>query len=168
MTRSVWINGYEGLYKIYDDGRVQSFHGKVPKFLKPSKDTKGYFRVGLYRPKVRPIKIHKIVAKHFVPGYQPGLQVNHKNGVKTDNSAANLEWVTPGENTRHAIKNGLMGDIGEATKKPVVGFHVESGQRFEFESGIAAAAAIGGKRASICNCLHGRRKSHRGYRWSYA
>jgi len=52
--------------------------------------------------------IHKAVALAFLgPRPSPKHQINHKNGIRTDNSAENLEWVTCKENIRHAWQTGL-------------------------------------------------------------
>ena len=54
------------------------------------------------------ITVHKVVALTFV-SEKPGkeYQVNHKDGDKMNNHYFNLEWVTPKENTMHAINNNL-------------------------------------------------------------
>jgi hypothetical protein len=116
---SVWIKGYEGHYRIFDDGRVMSFNYMKPVFLKPLLHKKnGRLSVWLSngRKDIKKIPIHALVAKHFVPGYKPGLQVNHKNCIKTDNRAENLEWVTSLENMRHAFANGLVKKRGKGKK----------------------------------------------------
>jgi len=46
---------------------------------------------------------HRMVWRHFFGQIPPGMLVNHRNGAKTDNRPANLELVTPSENTTHAI-----------------------------------------------------------------
>lgn len=53
-------------------------------------------------------KIHTLVAVTFLGPRPLGKQINHKNCVKHDNRADNLEYVTALENTRHAHQKGRM------------------------------------------------------------
>lgn len=109
MSKSVWIEGFEGQYQISDDGVVTSHKRGAPRRLKYFLSNKGYFLVELYKAcGAKNQSVHRLVAKHFVPGFEPGLEVNHKNGIKTDNRAINLEWVTHQENVAHANRCGLV------------------------------------------------------------
>nr|WP_314583448.1 HNH endonuclease [uncultured Pseudomonas sp.] len=56
----------------------------------------------------RSVHVHRLVALAFIPNLSDLPCVNHINGIKTDNRRENLEWCTHSENTRHAVKNGLM------------------------------------------------------------
>ncbi|MGL4998098.1 MAG: HNH endonuclease signature motif containing protein [Cetobacterium sp.] len=75
------------------------------KFLVGDVNNCGYRRVGLYsKPYKKRYFIHRLVALYFVDGFAEDLQINHKDGDKTNNNCANLEWVTQSQNEQHKQK----------------------------------------------------------------
>ena len=112
----IWlpVPGYEGLYDVSNFGRVRSYHNfgfkrrEIPKMITPSKERYGYLQLTLCNNAVhKQIKVHQIVAMAFLPPNPGGMQIDHINGIKTDNRAENLEWVTPKENTLRSVEMGL-------------------------------------------------------------
>lgn len=130
MRDDLWfdIPEFEGFYKIKKNGDVKSLErivktkgggSRVKKelILRPGKTAKGYFSVELCKNGIgKSISIHRLIGITFISNIENKPQINHKNGVKTDNRIDNLEWVTPAENMQHAFKTGLCdssGIIGE-------------------------------------------------------
>lgn len=99
------VVGYEGLYEVSNFGQVRRLTRKA---LKPDTDKRpngGYQRVKLSK-KGKPTRftVHRLVADAFLGPCPEGLERNHKDGRKTNNSADNLEYVTSSENHRHAYR----------------------------------------------------------------
>jgi hypothetical protein len=105
----IWkdVKDYDGIYQVSNLGRFKSLKNKKEKILKLG-NAMGYQIIRLYKnKKMNTIKAHRLIANHFIDNQENKPQVNHKNGIKTDNRVENLEWATCSENHRHAINSGL-------------------------------------------------------------
>ncbi len=122
--KEIWkdIEGYEGYYQVSNLGRVRSLTREVrcgnsirvfrERIRKPQIMSKGYYQLALLKNgKDKRFLIHRLVAYAFIPNPENKTEVNHINGVKTDNNVENLEWVTSRENSIHAVHTGLHNAI---------------------------------------------------------
>lgn len=103
------IPGHEE-YEASDCGQVRkTSSGRIKRpFV-----VRGYHKIHLHGKDAKCTGVHRLVASAFLGRIPDGLQVNHKNGVKTDNRPENLEYVTGKENIRHACSLGLIDRQGE-------------------------------------------------------
>jgi hypothetical protein len=89
--------------------------------LKQVPNKKGYPEVRLRKNGTHTRLVHKLVSSAFLVKSEGCTQINHINGVKTDNSVINLEWVTQSENQKHAYKLGLQPSrAGESNNKATI------------------------------------------------
>jgi hypothetical protein len=109
------------LYEVSSCGEVRNVITKKP--LRPAPDRDGYLRVRLCsgvrfglsavsRPKS--FSVHGLVCRAFHGPRPVGLEVRHKNGVRADNRASNLEWTTHiiniNDKARHGSDKYLIGE----------------------------------------------------------
>lgn len=114
MITEQWrdVVNYEGLYSVSDLGRIRrdgTMAGAVVgRILKTGISGAGYRQVTLCNNGVKKTtRVHKIVTEAFIGKRPEHFQINHKDGVKTNNSILNLEYITPKMNTKHAFATGL-------------------------------------------------------------
>lgn len=98
---------YEYKYMVSNQGNVYSKGRKKILTMKNNHD--GYLRIQIYSGncKCQFVSAHRLVALAFIDNPENKPFINHKNGIKQDNRAENLEWVTQKENIRHAWDTGL-------------------------------------------------------------
>lgn len=170
------ISNFPGYY-ITNTGNIYTRNydhtGRIKK-LKTGCDTRGYLRVNLYKnSKKIQQRVHRLVAEAFIPNPENKPQVNHKNGVRTDNRVENLEWATNTENVKHSYdflghKKVMLGRIGtkNPTSKPVQ--QIKNGQIIaEFDSEREAQYKTGISQGCISMCCIGKYKTAGGYQWKH-
>lgn len=120
-------------YAVTSDGEVWRVvrggnrnHKRVPHIVTGvSKDPKGYHQVCLQDASRgngnRTVKIHRAVAEAWLGPRPPGYHVDHIDGNKDNNSASNLEYVTPAENHRRAVAMGLIDMVAVGRKRKYMG-----------------------------------------------
>ena len=100
------IEGFN--YRVSDEGEILSLHtNRVMKSHANRAD--GYMQVGLTKDgRAKSCFVHHLVAAAFIRPRAHRECINHKNGDKRDNRAANLEYCTHKENMDHALVAGLI------------------------------------------------------------
>lgn len=164
------IANFEGLYQVSNLGRVKSLpkvgsggHNGV--ILSPSKDKDGYLLVYLYASRKRvACKVHRLVAKAFIPNPYSFPQVNHKDEVKDNNCFTNLEWCSSSYNNSYG-----KGSINRANSKrvPILQLDMNDNIIREFNSAKEVESTLGFNSSNITNCCRGKYKSMYKYKWKY-
>ena len=165
------VNGYSGLYKVNENGDIFSIRAR--KNLKPNLLRSGYYQYTLNKDGKRKLMLgHRVVAEAFIDNPDGYPMINHKNEIKTDNRADNLEWCTNSYNQKYGSlpkrrrKSGAWKKGVEATKKAVA--QMNRGVIIEtFESISEASRKTGINLSNISQCCKGNRETAGGYSWIF-
>jgi len=99
-------------YAVSNLGNVMNL--KKNKILKKTIEYNGYNKIKLSINNVKyNYYVHRLIAICFLDNPLNYKQVNHINGIKTDNNLINLEWCSAAQNMKHAINTGLINNFGE-------------------------------------------------------
>ena len=182
FIEEVWrpVKGYEGIYEVSNIGKVKSCERIVirsngrkinfpEKIMKPSINHKGYEVIDLRKNGKRECGfVHRLVGKAFIENPNNKKQINHKNGIKTDNDVRNLEWVTNQENMIHAYKNGLKDNkkASESRKRKIDQLTLEGDFIKSYNSINDATKYTNAK--NISGVCRGVRNKSGGFKWRYS
>jgi hypothetical protein len=143
--RNIWVEGRVLTSQVNKNGYV-------------------YLRVSVNGLKVT-IRPHRIIAQLWIPNPENKREVNHVDGNKQNNAVSNLEWVTPSENQKHAIDNGLKvtkkGSESSRFKRSVDVF--KNGEYITTLNGNSEMTEFGVDYRMISACLRGKRNQHKGF-----
>jgi hypothetical protein len=100
------VVNYENLYYVSSFGRVKKYYKNGNcLYMKHFLNQPGYPITTLFKWGARKnISTSRLVAIAFLSNFNNYPEVNHKNGVHTDNRVDNLEWCTPGQNIKHSYR----------------------------------------------------------------
>lgn len=198
------IEGYEGLYQVSNEGRVKSLQREITykdgrkkiireRILHNFLNDLGYYHVMLSKNSVtKRYKVHRLVAKAFIPNPDNLPVINHKDECKTNNvvcfnpdgsidtESTNLEWCTQGYNVRYGtmIERGRQAQLNRKdTSKEVEQYNLDGDLVETFESVSEVERKYPQfKKSSVARCCRGGQflndkwqtiTNYRGYIWKY-
>lgn len=165
------IEDYEN-YQVSNMGRVKSLANdklRKEKILRQRKNNKtGYLCVNLYKEgKGKNCSVHRLVGNAFLENKNGYPCFNHKNEIKTDNRVENLEPCTHKYNLNYKNAQARrLASIDEKLSRQVYQYN-KQGTLVSIWQSVNEVGRNGFDNGAVCNCCNGKRKTHRGFIWSY-
>lgn len=162
-------------YYISKCGKVLSLRTNNKKILKNRKNN-GYVSIILYKKKYKYYDklIHRLVAQQFILNPQNKPQVNHINGIKTDNNINNLEWCSSSENIKHSYRilnkistmSGKFGKLHPNSRK-IKQLDLNNNLIKVWDSMMDIQRDLNMHYQSVYSCCNGKIKKSNGFKWKY-
>ncbi len=190
------IKDYNGRYKIGNKGTVigvsrskDNRYNNKQWILKQYEDRNGYMYVTLQKDKKRKtIKVHRLVATHFIDNPYNYPCINHIDSNRKNNDVSNLEFCTHKQNTQWALRTGRFDNMkkmnsermkksklylkgyplaNEVTKKKVAQYDKKNNLLNVYESISDASRNTGITITSISYACNNKRKTGGGFIWHF-
>ena len=164
MEQEIWkdIPGYS-CYQASNLGNIRNKNGHI---LKATANSKGYLNVCLRKDgESRTIKVHRLVYEAFNGPIPEGMQVNHIDENKQNNTLSNLNLMSPSENTNWGSRNDR---VCKMFGKWVIKLSLKNEILHFYPSTKKAAKENGLRSNTISECCNGKRKSYGGYTWKFS
>lgn len=165
------VVGYEGLYEVSNRGRVRSLF-RYKQVVKGVPTNRGYLRVTLCKDNIHKLcSIHRLVAIAFIPNPNNYPCVNHKDEIRTNNQANNLEWCSYKYNSNygHIVEKKKQNRDYASTSRIVE--QIDDGKVINtFPSISEAARSLSSNKyakTNICRACHTAKAKAYGYEWRY-
>jgi hypothetical protein len=170
MLNEVWkdIPNYDGRYQTSNLGNIRNKLFVMKKNI----GYRGYEQIKLTKNGIsHNHKVHRLVAQAFIPNLNNLPQINHINGIKTDNRVENLEWCTNSYNQLEANRMGFCKNrIAQAIKarsKRIGQFDLNGNLIKEYYNSRIAEKATGITFKNISQAATGNSKTAGGYVWKF-
>lgn len=176
------IEGYEGLYQVSNEGRVKSLHREIiykdgrkktlsEKILHNLLSDLGYYHVMLSKNGIpKRYKVHRLVAKAFIPNPDNLPIINHRDESPKNNVVENLEWCTQGYNIHYGtmIERGRLKQQNRVDlSKKVLQFNTDGELVSEYQSASEVERINPQfKTSSITRCCRNNH-TYKGFIWRY-
>lgn len=163
------VQGYDGDYYVSRAGEVISTNysrrGRIA-YMSLS-ERNGYKQLLLSKNGISKMnKVHRLVASAFHPNPNKLPVINHKNEIKTDNRADNLEWCTYRYNSNYGTAIERRMEALMEYRTPVIQKDLK-GNIIAIHWSIAYVADDEISKQGITNCCRGRMKYYKGFTWEY-
>lgn len=180
------VSGYEGIYEVSNLGRVRSIEHKARhrsrsgrefqvtykgRIRKQVCNENGYMIVMVKKnSKNRALKVHRLVAKAFIPNPDNLPFINHRDENPGNNRAENLEWCTHVYNVRYGTAIMRIRDTQLQRANAVLQLDTSGNVIGKFLSLERAADAMGCSTQLIKRVCDNKPHCHtaKGYRWRWA